>query len=61
MVTHLTEPLRRRQDELRPSVERIAHAATDGVTQLGLRLGYRQAVQPTRRRPLSDVVLIDEA
>ena len=41
MVTHLTEPLRRRHDEFRPSVERIAQAAAEIPS---LRLEQRRAV-----------------
>jgi len=44
--------------DLRAAVSRLAQV---GVPQLVLRLGYGRAVKPTPRRPLSDVVLLDES
>jgi iron-sulfur cluster repair protein YtfE (RIC family) len=43
--------------ELRASVSRLAQV---GVPQLVLRLGYGPAVTPTPRRPLTDVVVLEE-
>jgi iron-sulfur cluster repair protein YtfE (RIC family) len=43
--------------ELRASVSRLAQV---GVPQLVLRLGYGPTVQPTLRRRLSDVVMLEE-
>jgi hypothetical protein len=57
MAQPLTEPLRRRHDSPKLRLAEIAHV---GVPQPVLRLGDGPTVKPTTRRPLSDVVILEE-